>query len=73
MSKRRSRIGAALFAASLCLGFSQAARAEIKIGFITSMTGAASSIGIPYSKGMATGLAAIGEVGGREAHLYPDR
>jgi branched-chain amino acid transport system substrate-binding protein len=69
MSKRRSRIGAALFAASLCLGFSQAARAEIKIGFITSMTGAASSIGIPYSKGMATGHAAIGEVGG-EALTY---
>jgi len=66
MSKRRSRIGAALFAASLCLGFSQSARAEIKIGFITSMTGAASSIGIPYSKGMATGHAAIGEVGGQK-------
>jgi branched-chain amino acid transport system substrate-binding protein len=63
MSKRRYRVGAALFAASLCLCVTQAARAEIKIGFITSMTGAASSIGIPYSKGMATGIAAIGSVG----------
>jgi branched-chain amino acid transport system substrate-binding protein len=54
--------GVAAFALSqLCLAAT--AQAEIKIGFITSMTGAASSIGIPYSKGMATGVAAIGAVG----------
>ncbi|MBV9052170.1 MAG: ABC transporter substrate-binding protein [Hyphomicrobiales bacterium] len=55
-----------LLAMGLGLGVSQSAHAEIKIGFITSMTGAASSIGIPYSKGMATGHAAIGEVDGEK-------
>ena len=69
MSKRRPLAKTALLAATfaaieLCLG--QAARAEIRIGFITSMTGAASSIGIPYSKGMATGAAAIPSVGGQK-------
>ncbi|MFI5013156.1 MAG: ABC transporter substrate-binding protein [Hyphomicrobiales bacterium] len=64
MSKRMSITVAAALATTVCLG--QAARAEIKIGFITSMTGAASSIGIPYSKGMATGIAAIGSVGGEK-------
>ncbi|MFI4994195.1 MAG: ABC transporter substrate-binding protein [Hyphomicrobiales bacterium] len=69
MSKRwplaKTALVAATFAAiELCLG--QAARAEIRIGFITSMTGAASSIGIPYSKGMATGQAAIDSVGGEK-------
>ncbi|MBV9112004.1 MAG: ABC transporter substrate-binding protein, partial [Hyphomicrobiales bacterium] len=66
MSKQRSRIGATLLAAGLALGHAQGARAEVKIGFITSMTGAASSIGIPYSKGMATGQAAIPTVGGEK-------
>jgi branched-chain amino acid transport system substrate-binding protein len=66
MSKGWLLAKTALIAATLLsaeLGLGQAARAEIKIGFITSMTGAASSIGIPYSKGMATGIAAIGSVG----------
>jgi len=66
MAKQRTRIGAMLLAMGLGLGVSQSAHAEIKIGFITSMTGAASSIGIPYSKGMATGHAAIGEVDGEK-------
>jgi branched-chain amino acid transport system substrate-binding protein len=66
MSKGWLLAKTALIAATLLsaeLGLGQAARAEIKIGFITSMTGAASSIGIPYSKGMATGAAAIPSVG----------
>jgi len=65
MSTRRSLTTAALLAAGVLAQFvlAETARAEIKIGFITSMTGAASSIGIPYSKGMATGAAAIGSVG----------
>jgi len=48
------------------LGLAGAAQAEIKVGFITSMTGAASSIGIPYSKGMAAGISAIPSVGGEK-------
>ncbi|SDR61228.1 amino acid/amide ABC transporter substrate-binding protein, HAAT family [Rhizobiales bacterium GAS113] len=69
MSKRRSIAVAGALAALLGasqFGLAGPALAEIKIGFITSMTGAASSIGIPYSKGMATGAAAIGSVGGEK-------
>ncbi|MGL4442563.1 MAG: ABC transporter substrate-binding protein [Alsobacter sp.] len=41
------------------------AQAEIKVGVITSMSGPVSSIGIPYSRGIAAGLSHIGEVGGQ--------
>jgi branched-chain amino acid transport system substrate-binding protein len=45
------------------------ARADVTIGLITSMSGPISSIGVPYSKGIATGIAQIGEVGGQKIKL----
>src|SRR4029077_2627832 len=61
---RTALMAATLAAMELCFG--GPAQAEIRIGFITSMTGAASSIGIPYSKGMATGRAQIDSVDGEK-------
>jgi branched-chain amino acid transport system substrate-binding protein len=45
------------------------ARADVTVGLITSMSGPISSIGVPYSKGIATGIAQIGEVGGQKIKL----
>ena len=56
----------ALFAALMTTTAFSAANAEIKIGFITSMSGAVSSIGIPYSRGIKAGESYISEVGGQK-------
>jgi branched-chain amino acid transport system substrate-binding protein len=45
------------------------AESDIKIGLITSMSGPISSIGIPYSKGMRTGVAHIGQIEGHKVQL----
>lgn len=37
---------------------------EIKVGFVTSMSGPVSSLGIPYSKGLAAGRQAISRIDG---------
>ena len=42
---------------------------EIRIGFVTSMSGPVSSIGIPYSKGMQAGEAYRSEVAGHKIKL----
>ncbi|HEX6000686.1 MAG TPA: ABC transporter substrate-binding protein [Hyphomicrobiaceae bacterium] len=42
------------------------ARGEIVVGVVTSQTGAVSSLGIPYARGIAAGHAYIGEVGGEK-------
>jgi branched-chain amino acid transport system substrate-binding protein len=42
---------------------------EIKVGFVTSMSGPVSSLGIPYAKGMAAGAAAISEIDGNTVKL----
>ncbi|AXV18502.1 branched-chain amino acid ABC transporter substrate-binding protein (plasmid) [Neorhizobium sp. SOG26] len=54
-------LGSAL-AAVLSAG--SAVAAEIKVGFVTSMSGPASSLGIPYSKGLAAGRQSISEIEG---------
>ena len=46
-----------------------AARAEIKAGFVTSLSGPASSIGIPYSRGMAAAAEYATSVGGEKIKL----
>jgi branched-chain amino acid transport system substrate-binding protein len=43
-----------------------AARADIKVGVITSLSGPVSSIGIPYARGIAAGQTYISEVGGEK-------
>jgi len=42
------------------------AKADITVGFITSMSGAVSSIGIPYARGIKAGETYISEVGGQK-------
>src|SRR5277367_3292852 len=38
------------------------ARADYKIGFVTSLSGAATTIGIPYSRGIAAAKEYMGEI-----------
>ncbi|MCA0424820.1 MAG: ABC transporter substrate-binding protein, partial [Proteobacteria bacterium] len=57
---------AALLGALMATTAFSAAQAEIKVGFITSMSGAVSSIGIPYSRGIKAGETYISEVGGEK-------
>lgn len=59
-------VKSALLAALLTTTALSAAEAQIKVGFITSMSGAVSSIGIPYSRGIKAGESYIGEVGGQK-------
>jgi branched-chain amino acid transport system substrate-binding protein len=57
-------------AAVFVLGAASMANAEeIKVGFVTSMSGPVSSLGIPYSKGVAAGAAAISEIDGNPIKL----
>jgi len=46
-----------------------AARADIKVGFITSLSGNASSIGIPYGRGIQAASAYRSEVNGQKVRL----
>ena len=43
--------------------------ADYKVGFITSLSGPVSSLGIPYDKGMKAALAYKSELGGRKIQL----
>jgi branched-chain amino acid transport system substrate-binding protein len=43
-----------------------AANAEIKVGFVSSLSGPAASIGVPYSKGIAAAFAYASEVNGEQ-------
>lgn len=45
---------------------SPAHAADITVGFVTSLSGPAASIGIPYAKGMAAGTATITEIDGNK-------
>ena len=42
---------------------------DLKVGFITSLSGLVSSLGIPYAKGMRAALAHPSDVDGRKVHL----
>ena len=48
---------------AVLLGLSQAAQADILVGFVTGLSGPVSSIGIPNAKGIAAGQAYVGEIG----------
>ena len=56
----------AVAVALLCSSTFVSARADITVGVITSMSGAVSSIGIPYSRGIKAGESYISEVNGEK-------
>ena len=56
-------------AAIIALAIVPANAAEINVGLTTAMTGPGASIGIPYAKGMAAGVAYRDEVDGTKLNL----
>jgi branched-chain amino acid transport system substrate-binding protein len=46
------------------------AQAQINVGVVTSLSGPISSIGIPYGKGIAAGLASINEISGQKVQIF---
>ena len=65
---RKFTVAALALAATTCL-LGASARADITVGVITSLSGPISSIGVPYSKGIAAGIAQIGEISGQKIKL----
>src|ERR1700730_3390572 len=65
----RKFTAAALALAATTFLLAASARADITVGVITSLSGPISSIGVPYAKGTATGVAAIGEIAGQKIKL----
>lgn len=59
---------AAATAAGLCLS-AQALAADLKVGFITSLSGPVSSLGIPYGKGIQAAAAYKSQIAGRKVQL----
>jgi branched-chain amino acid transport system substrate-binding protein len=56
--------------AAFCLGVvSSATAGDLKIGFISSMSGPVSGLGIPYAKGIQAALAQRPEIAGRKVQL----
>lgn len=60
------KIAGLSLALTLC---AHANAADLKVGFVTSLSGPGSSIGIPYAKGIQAALAYKGEVSGRKIQL----
>ena len=60
---------AGLTGALLVAAFLSPAGAEYKIGFVTSLSGPASSIGVPYSRGIAAAKEYMSEIGGEPVTL----
>lgn len=54
---------------AVLLGLSQAAQADILVGFVTGLSGPVSSIGIPNAKGIAAGQAYVGEIGDEKVRV----
>lgn len=59
---------AAATAAGLCLS-AQALAADLRVGFITSLSGPVSSLGIPYGKGIQAAAAYKSQIAGRKVQL----
>lgn len=66
MNKLSRSLGTITLAAGLA---STAWSADLKVGFVTSLSGPGSSIGIPYAKGIQAAAAFKPEVGGRKIQL----
>jgi branched-chain amino acid transport system substrate-binding protein len=64
--KTMHRVAATLVGAGLALN---ALAADLKVGFITSLSGPVSSLGIPYEKGIKAGVAYKATVGGHKVQL----
>lgn len=65
-----TRLGVtSLLASALSLGLSSANAADLKVGFITSLSGPNASQGIPYSLGMKAASAFVPKVGDRNIQL----
>jgi branched-chain amino acid transport system substrate-binding protein len=56
-------------AAAFAAACSCAAAADLKVGFITSLSGPVSALGIPYAKGIEAAAAARPEIAGRKVQL----
>ncbi len=68
--KQLSRIlSTAVVAGCAALAAAGAHAADLKVGFITSLSGPVSSLGIPYAKGMQAALAHRADVDGRKVQL----
>ena len=65
----RIRTFAAIAAGLGALSAAGAWAADLKVGFITSLSGPVSSLGIPYDKGMKAAVAYKSEVGGRKVQV----
>ena len=66
--KRISNILATVFVLTVIAPVASNA-ADLKVGFITSLSGAASSLGIPYGKGLQTGVAYKPEINGNKVQV----
>ena len=64
--KALQRLAVAAAGAGLALN---ALAADLKVGFITSLSGPVSSLGIPYDKGIKAAAAYKSEIGGRKVQL----
>lgn len=64
-----SRFGKFCISLTVLAAMTSAARADITVGFVTSLSGAGSSIGIPYGRGIAAAFAYRGEVAGQKIKL----
>jgi branched-chain amino acid transport system substrate-binding protein len=70
MESNMRRIALALTAvAGLAFGATAASAQDITVGFVTSLSGAASSIGLNYEKGINAAYAYQSEVGGHKINL----
>ena len=64
---------AAGLAAACALPAAGALAADLKVGFITSLSGPVSSLGIPYEKGLKAAVAYQAEAGGRKVQVVQQR
>ncbi len=68
--KLLSRLGVAGLAFGACaLTAAGALAADLKVGFITSLSGPVSSLGLPYAKGLQAAIAYSSEVNGRKVQV----
>lgn len=65
----RIRAVAGITAGFCALAASGAIAADLKVGFITSLSGPVSSLGIPYGKGIQAGVAYKSEINGRKVQM----
>ncbi|MFS2204514.1 ABC transporter substrate-binding protein [Variovorax sp. Varisp36] len=65
----KNKLAHILGATVLALAASQAMAADLKIGFISSLSGPVAALGIPYEKGIRAAIAEHPEIAGRKVQL----